>query len=315
MLERKSNFRAWLYLLPAVILLGLYTFYPLVNAFYMAFLDNFNFMSRSADGYTLFGNFAKVIKQDSFWQAMKNTGVIVFVSVPVSVTLALLVSVALNSIKKLQATFQTVFFLPYVTNAIAIGLAFAFLFDVDYGLINMVLGWFGIDKVYWIQSVRATATTAGGQATWWTAMFALLVYTVWGGLAFKIMVFLSGLQSIDKQYYDAAKIDSTPKSRVFRRITVPLLSPMIAYITITSFIGAFKAYRTVVGMFGPTLVPSGGRATTDKMVTIVALVYDSLYNGSTGSMSMAAATSIILFIITLTFTFIQMWVSKKRVHF
>lgn len=309
MLERKSNFKAWLYLLPAVILLGLYTFYPLVNAFYMAFLKDYNFMGRTASGYTLFGNFVSVVQQDAFWQAMKNTGVIVFVSVPISVTLALLVSVALNSIKKMQGFLQTVFFLPYVTNAIAIGLAFAFLFDVDFGLVNMVLGWFGIDKVYWIQSVRNE-----GQATWTTAMFALLVYTVWGGLAFKIMVFLSGLQSIDKQYYDAARIDATPKRRVFTRITVPLLSPMIAYITITSFIGSFKAYRTVIGMFGPGLVPQGGRP-SDKMVTIVALVYDSLYNGSTGSMSLAAATSIILFIITLTFTFIQMWVSKKKVHF
>jgi multiple sugar transport system permease protein len=318
MLERKSNFRAWLYLLPALALLGLYTFYPLFNAFFLAFTVNYHFefdvlLGKSkavVDGFTIFGNFAEIVKGDAFKRALKNTAAIVFVSVPISVTVALLVSVALNSIKKLQGFFQTIFFLPYVTNAIAVGLAFAFLFDANYGLINMVLGWVGIDKVFWIQSIRNE-----GAATWISSMSALLIYTVWGGLAFKIMVFLSGLQSIDKQYYDAARIDATPKKRVFTKITVPLLSPMIAYITITSFIGAFKAYRTVVAMFGISLTPRGSRGTELKMDTLVSLVYDALDASSESSYSYAAATSIILFLITLTFTLINMWVSKKRVHF
>jgi multiple sugar transport system permease protein len=304
-LERESNFKAWLYLAPALLLLTVFTFYPLINAFYLAFLKDFSYLDRTAAGFTIFGNFVAVVQDRNFGIAMKNTAVIVFISVPISVLVALFISVALNSIKKLQSVFQTVFFLPYVTNAIAVGMAFAFIFHADYGLFNMILGVFGIDPVNWI----------GAGASWNTAMFALLIYTVWGGLAFKIMVFLSGLQSIDKQYYDAARVDATPRWRVFSRITVPLLSPMIAYITITSFIGAFKAYRTIVGMFGPTLRPPG-TLSKDSLITIVGLVYDSIDSADqVGAISEAAATSIILFLITLAFTGLQMYVSRRRVHF
>ena len=306
MLEKQSNLKAWLYLLPAMALLLVFTFYPLFNAFYIAFLQDYQYMTGTATGYTLIGNFIDVVKNVNFKTAMKNTSIIVFVSVPISVMVALFISVSLNSIKKLQGLFQTIFFLPYVTNAIAIGMAFAFIFHQDYGLLNMVLGLFGVDPaINWL----------GLGASWNTAMFALLVYTVWGGLAFKIMVFLAGLQNIDKQYYDAARVDSTPKWRVFSRITVPLLSPMIAYITITSFIGAFKAYRTIIGMFGPTLRPPGALS-KDSLITIVGLVYDSLAQSDvTGKISQAAAASIILFLITLTFTGVQVYISKKRVHY
>ena len=305
MLEKQSNLKAWLYLLPAMALLLVYTFYPLFNAFYLAFLRDYSYLNRTAEGYTLFGNFIDVIQDVNFKTAMKNTSIIVFVSVPISVMVALFVSVALNSIKKFQGMFQTIFFLPYVTNAIAVGMAFAFIFHQDYGLFNMILGVFGINPVNWV----------GLGASWNTAMFALLVYTVWGGLAFKIMVFLAGLQNIDKQYYDAARVDSTPKWRVFSKITVPLLSPMIAYITITSFIGAFKAYRTIIGMFGPTLRPPG-TLSKDSLITVVGLVYDSLSQAdAVGKISQAAAASIILFLITLSFTGIQMMISKKRIHY
>ncbi|MCK5387693.1 MAG: sugar ABC transporter permease [Candidatus Izimaplasma sp.] len=305
MLEKQSNLKAWLYLLPAMALLLVFTFYPLFNAFYLAFLRDYSYLNGTAEGYTLFGNFIDVIQGANFRIAMKNTSIIVFISVPISVMVALLISVALNSIKKLQGMFQTIFFLPYVTNAIAIGMAFAFIFHQDYGLFNLILGVFGIDPVNWV----------GLGASWNTAMFALLVYTVWGGLAFKIMVFLAGLQNIDKQYYDAARVDSTPKWRVFSRITVPLLSPMIAYITITSFIGAFKAYRTIIGMFGPTLRPPG-TLSKDSLITIVGLVYDSIAQAdAVGKISQAAAASIILFLITLSFTGVQMIISKKRVHY
>jgi multiple sugar transport system permease protein len=305
MLERQSNVRAWLYLSPALLLLSVFTFYPLFNAFFLAFLEDYEFLLGTASGFTLFGNFAKVFKDPDFAIAMKNTLVITFVSVPISVIVALLISVALNSITKLQSFLQTVFFLPYVTNAIAIGMAFSFIFHTDYGLLNTTLGWIGVDPINWV----------GLGASWNTAMFALLVYTVWGGLAFKIMVFLSGLQSIDKQYYDAAKIDATPRNRVFTKITVPLLSPMIAYITITSFIGAFKAYRTIIGMFGTTLRPPG-TLSKDSLITIVGLVYDALgHSDATGKISEAAAASIILFSMTLVLTLIQMQVNKRRVHF
>jgi len=305
-LEKQSNLKAWLYLSPALLLLVVFTFYPILNSFYLAFLVDYNYLDFTAQGYTLIDNFKYVIQDPNFGRAMKNTLIIVFVSVPISITVAILISVALNSIKKLQGIFQTIFFLPYVTNAIAVGMAFAFIFNKDYGLVNMFLEALGFpENLNWLDT----------GASWGMSMAALLVYTVWGGLAFKIMVFLSGLQSIDKQYYDAARIDATPRSRVFTKITVPLLSPMILYITITSFIGAFKAYRTVIGMFGPTMMANGA-SPKDSLITIVGLVYKSLENSAgIGSVSVAAAASIILFAITLLFTFVQMQISKKRVHY
>ena len=300
MLEKQSNVKAWLYLLPALALLSVFTFYPLFNAFLLAFLKDYVY--GSATGFVFMDNFKNVLADPNFNQAVKNTTIIVFVSVPISVTVALMISVLLNSIKKFQGLLQTIFFLPYVTNAIAIGMAFAFIFNENYGLLNLILSWVNVDPVDWLGS-------------WETGMVSLLIYTVWGGLAFKIMVFLSGLQSIDKQYYDAARVDATPPFRVFSRITVPLLSPMIAYITITSFIGSFKAYRTIVGLFGPTVLPAG-TLPDESFITIVGLIYESLSKSDTpGMVSEAAAASILLFLTTLIFTFVNMWVSKKRVHF
>ena len=302
MLERKSN-KAWLYLAPALLLLTVFTFYPLINAFLISFFKDVIIEDMTTAGFYGFNNYINVIKDSNFQRALGNTAFITFVSVPISIIVALLISVGLKSIKKLQGVFQTIFFLPYVTNAIAIGMAFAFIFNQNYGLLNTILGWFGLggaENINWI----------GAGATWGRAMTALLIFSIWGGLAFKILVFLSGLQGIDKQYYDAARIDAAPRSRIFTKITVPLLSPMIAYITITSFIGAFKVYTTIVGMFGPSMGTSGNPR---QLITVVGLVYG--YIGDIGRGGTAAAIAVILFIITLAFTGIQMQVSKKRVHY
>lgn len=325
MLEEKHNFKAWLYLLPALVLLLVFTFYPIFNAFYLAFLHDFSYLERLADGTTfqagvpLFENFINIIEDDLFVRALINTMFIAFVSVPVSVIIALLLSVWLNSIKKLQGFFQTIFFLPYVTNAIAIGMAFAVIFHAEYGLVNYVLTEvFGMaEGLDWLGRVSVNEE---GNPIWNfirlylnLPMLSLMVFIIWTQLAFKIMVFLSGLQSIDKQYYDAAKIDSASKGRIFRRITIPLLSPMIAFISITSFIGAFKEYTAIVGMFGVSLGPTGD---PNRLITIVGLVYKSLDEmDSAGKLSQAAAAAIILFLMTLVLTLINMWVSKKRVHY
>ncbi len=303
MLEQKHNIKAWIYLLPALVLLTIFTFYPIVNAFILVFMEDYRYIDGTWSGWTLTGNIRYVINSQLFWDAIRNTFVIVFISVPISVIISLFIAVWLNSIKKFQGTFQTIFFLPYVTNAIAIGMAFAFIFNTDFGLINLLIGFFGVDPINWV----------GTGASWTRAMSALLVFIVWNGLAFKIIVFLSGLQSIDKQYYDAARIDSASKRRVFLKITVPLLSPMIAFITITSFIGAFKEYTAIVGMFGENLNPGGGGR--NMLITIVGLVYESLGEVYPGATSEAAAAAIILFFMTLLLTLFNMWVSKKRVHY
>ena len=306
MLEQKNNYKAWLYLSPALVLLLIFTFYPIVNTFVLVFYKDYALIPAGAvyRGWTLTGNFRRVFENPDFTRAIRNTMYITFISVPASVILSLFIAVWLNSIKKFQGFFQTVFFLPYVTNAIAIGMTFAFIFHHEYGLINHLLGFLRINPINWV----------GPSASYRTAMFTLLVFIVWNGLAFKILVFLSGLQGIDKQYYDAARIDSASRARIFRRITVPLLSPMIAFITITSFIGAFKEYTAVVGMFGERMAPPG--AEPDMMITIVGVVYDSLGRmHREGALSLAAATAVVLFMMTLAMTLVNMYISKKKVHY
>jgi multiple sugar transport system permease protein len=304
-METKNNWKAWLYLAPMLILMTIFTFYPLVNSVLISFYENYLPLANGGRGqvtsfFTL-ANYTKILGDDLFWVAIKNTFVEAFISVPVSIILSLLIAVGLKSITKLSKFFQTIFFLPYVTNAIAIGMSFAVMFQRNYGLINAILNWFGIEKINWINT----------GATWWNQMSALLIYSIWSGLAFKILVFTSGLQNIDKQYYDSAKIDSASKWTVFRRITVPLLSPIILYVSITSLIGALKAYNSVIALFGEKL-----GATQNSMITIVAFVY-KYRSGYTdvSYISYAAAAAIILFLITVVLSILQTIVSKKRVHY
>lgn len=320
MLEyKKDAWKAAICLAPTLLLMAIFTFWPIINSFIMAFLNNYYFAINSEQFYSMMfpgqqsyaylmggrftgvgiQNFIYLFQDDTFITALKNTAIMVFISVPISVLIALGISVALNSINKLRGLFQTIFFLPYVTNTIALGLVFNSVFHVDYGLVNKL---FDIQGLSWINS----------GATWGRAMFVLMVYSIWNGLAFKIIVFLSGMQSIDKQYYQAAQVDATPRWRVFTRITVPLLSPMILYITITSFMGAFKVYSSVIAIFGTgTYGPVGN----DKMlITIVGYVYDQ-FDVSAMPFGVGSAASLVLFLIILFITFFQMQVSKKRVHY
>ncbi len=340
MLEYKDDkWKALLALSPTIILMLVFTFYPIFNTILNAFMEGYSsgvwtdtpsafgwlshfgetIISGSYDengqliGFVNYyvgigvGNFTTIFKDPTFLQALKNTMIMVFISVPLTVVFGLLISVALNGIKKAQSVFQTIFFLPYVTNSIALGLVFSVLFSTKNGLINSMITTFGGNPIAWVNQ------GLGQNPTYFTCMFVLMVYTVWNGLAFKILVFLSGMQSIDKQYYQAAQIDSTPRWRVFTKITVPLLSPMIAYITITSLIGAFKVYSSVIalfdGRFGPTNDPN-------MLITMVGYTYKFLGTQTVaGAISKASASALILFAIIMSITVVELWISKKKVHF
>ena len=308
MLENKNDRKAWLYLAIPLLLLTVFTFYPLIKTVLVSLFSQYNVIGDQFGDYFDLEAYRVVIMDPYFRSSIGNTLLLVFVSVPVSTALALLIAVALNSIKPLQKVFQTVFFLPYVTNALAIGMVFSVMFSHPQisgisaeGLINTIFK----TSIDW---VGVTAT----KDHW---MFVVLLYSIWSGLAFKILVFIGGLQNISKQYYDAAKIDSTPKRRVLWRITIPLLSPLISYILITSFIGAFKSYEHVLAVAGTT-----GRSLDRNRWTVVAYVYDKI--GITGLdpnlvsyYSKGAAAAVILFIIILIFTYINLQVSKRRVHY
>ena len=294
----KQNRKGWLYLLPAMVFLGFFMVYPLVDVFIYSLEEGFNFASQTYSGVGLY-NYSYVLHDPYFLQAVKNTFILVMITVPLSTGLALLISVGLSSIQKLREWFQTIYFLPYVTNTLAVGLVFMILFKkTPYtdGLANLVLGWLGAGPVDFIDGPD------------WAKMFVLCFYTIWVVMPFKVLILTSALASVNEQYYQAAKIDGTPKWRIFTRITLPMISPTLFYLIITGFIGAFKAYSDAVALFGTDLNTAG-------MNTIVGYVYDMLYGSSGGYPSYASAAAIILFAIVLTITCINLMVSKKHVHY
>lgn len=316
--KASTNFiRGMLYLLPSIILLGIFTFYPLINTFIISFKEDYNYMTGSYSSFG-FGNYALIFNpKNPFMKYLLNTMIIVFVSVPLSILLSLLIAVALNSIKSLQKMFQTIFFLPYVTNTIAIGMVFSVMFESNQGLINSVITFFGGQGVNWLGgnldnkwlfSFAQNNTTFNSQ--YFTSLLVLLIYIIWNSLPFKVLILLSALQSVDKQYYQAAQIDGTSKVRTFMKITVPLLSPQIFYLLITSLIGAFKEYTSVVAIFGDKASSVGQR---HNMATVVWYIYNKLKEG--GDAGAASAGAVILFIIIMIFTAINKYVSKKRIFY
>ena len=294
----QNNRKGWLYLLPAMVFLGVFMVYPLIDVLIYSFEEGYNFASQTYNGIGTY-NYAYVLRDPYFLQALKNTFILVAITVPLSTGIALLIAVALSSIKKLRELYQTVFFLPYVTNTLAVGLVFMILFkQTAYtdGLANLILGWFGIKPIDFIDG------------PYWAKMFVLCFYTVWVVMPFKVLILTSALASVKQDYYNAAMVDGTPKLRMFTRITLPMISPTLFYLIITGFIGAFKAYSDAVALFGTNLNAA-------EMNTIVGYIYDMLYGNSGGYPSYASAAAIILFAIVLTITCINLLVSRKHVHY
>ena len=295
---KQSDLKAWLYLLPAILFLGIFMVYPLIDVFIYSFEEGYNSASQTVYGVGWY-NYSYVLHDPYFLQAVKNTFIIVLITVPLSTALALLISVGLSSVKPLKDLYQTVFFLPYVTNTLAVGLVFMILFKKTAytdGMVNLLINRFGGESVDFIDG------------PYWAKMFIMCFYTIWVVMPFKILILTSALASVDETYYNAAKIDGTPRMRIFTRITLPMISPMIFYLVITGFIGAFKAYSDEVALFGTNLNAAG-------MNTIVGYVYDMLYGDSGGYPSYASAAALILFAIVLTITCVNLLVTRRGVRY
>lgn len=294
----KHNLKAWLYLLPAFLFLGAFMIYPLVDVFVYSFEEGYNSASQTFFGVGGY-NYSYVLHDPYFLQAVKNTFLLVIITVPVSTLLSLLISVGLSSIRPLRELFQTIYFLPYVTNTLAVGLVFMILFKktaYSDGLVNLLISLFGGSSVDFIDGPYPAK------------LFVLCFYTIWVVMPFKILILTSALAGVNEMYYNAAKVDGTSRFRIFRKITLPMISPTVFYLIITGFIGAFKAYSDAVALFGTDLNAA-------EMNTIVGYVYDMLYGDSGGYPSYASAAAIILFAIVLTITYINLLVSKKHVTY
>ncbi|MCD8155589.1 MAG: sugar ABC transporter permease [Clostridiales bacterium] len=295
---KKNNCKAWLYLLPAILFLGVFMVYPLIDVFIYSFEEGYNFASQTFWGTGIY-NYSYVLHDPYFLQAVRNTFLMVIITVPASTILALLISAGLSSIRPLRNLFQTIYFLPYVTNTLAVGLVFMILFKktaYSDGLVNLLIQWFGGTSVDFIDG------------PYWAKMFVMCFYIIWVVMPFKILLLTSALSSVDQSYYNAARVDGTSGFRIFRKITLPMISPTIFYLVITGFIGAFKEYSDAVALFGTDLNAAG-------MNTIVGYIYDMLYGDSGGYPSYASAAAILLFVIVLTITCVNLLFSKKHTYY
>lgn len=295
---KENQIKGWLYLLPALLFLGFFLVYPLIDVFVYSFEEGYNFASQTYNGVGLY-NFSYVLHDPYFLQAVQNTFLMVIITVPISTGLALLIALGLSSITPLRKLYQTIYFLPYVTNTLAVGLVFMILFKktaYSNGLVNLLINWFGGKSVDFIDG------------PYWAKMFVMCFYVIWVVLPFKILLLTGALASVNQSYYNAARVDGTSKSRIFWRITLPMISPTVFYLIITGFIGAFKQYSDAVALFGTDLNAAG-------MNTIVGYVYDMLYGNSGGYPSYASAAAILLFVIVLTITVINLLFSRKHTHY
>lgn len=294
----RNNYKGWLYLLPAILFLGIFMVYPLIDVLIYSFEEGYNFASQTFFDVGWY-NFSYVLHDAYFLQAVKNTFLMVIITVPLSTGIALLISVGISSIKPLRNLFQTIYFLPYVTNTLAVGLVFMILFKktaYSDGLVNLLINWFGGSSVDFIEG------------PYWAKMFVMCFYIIWVVMPFKILLLTSALSSVNQHYYNAARVDGTSRLRTFTKITLPMISPTIFYLVITGFIGAFKEYSNAVALFGTNLNAA-------EMNTIVGYVYDMLYRDSGGYPSYASAAAIILFAIVLTITCINLLVSRKHTYY
>ena len=278
--------RAWLFLLPAIIFIGIFTIYPLFRTFIMSTQSN-SILNPTFIGFT---NFPVVIKDPQFKLAMKNTFIYAVTVVPLSLIISMIIALILHEKIKGSEFFETIFFIPYLTSVIAIGIVFRYLFHGQYGFINYVLEIFGIGPFDFLNNRNYN-------------MPALIIFGIWNSLAFNIIVILSGLRGIDKNYYRVAETFGASKSEQFFRITLPALSKIITFLFLTSFIQAFKVYNEVFALF------NGKAGVGNRLVTAVFYIYNKFYVEYRYGQAMAAA--VLLFLMLLLLTFVQRKVIEK----
>jgi len=304
---------AYIYLIPAFTLLAIFVLYPIINTIITSFKLDYKFLTGAFTEFNI-RYYHEMLKDPVFRRACVNTSFIAFVCVPASMISALVVALALNSIKRFKQLLITLYYLPQVTNVIAAGFVFLLIFNKNFGLLNTVLGWFGIEPVAWISGSGIAGSAELYNQSYRRCLFVLFVYSMWQGLSLKVILFLAGLQNINPQYYQVAQLDGTSKLNVFRKITWPLLSPTTIYIYVTSSITAFKAYSMVVAMFSEKFGPPGDNS--KMMITMVGYILEQLGDYlKPGAVSRASVAAVVLMLIVMILTALQLGITKRGVHY
>lgn len=280
----------YLYLAPFAIGVLVFTLYPIINVVLLSFKEGYNFITKDFTSWG-FGNYLYVLKDPYFLQAYKNTFMYVFVVIPISTCLSVVIATLLNQKIKFSSVFQTAYFLPMVTSTIAIGFAWRFMFNYKSGVINYLLSFLGVEAINWLQVPSYNFP-------------ALCIYGIWAILPFTIILLLSGLQNIDPMYYTAAKVDGAGPIKSFFRITLPLLAPTIFLVLCVNTISTFKVYNELFPLFQ-------GAGIANNLFTVVYYIYYQFRVKSPARYGYAAAAAVLLFITVFIFTMIQRWVEAK----
>lgn len=292
----RSTLKALLYLLPAFAVIGVFTVYPLLKSLELSFFTKYDYFKDIVYA-TGWGNYAAVLHDPDFWLAMRNTLLFVCGVVPLSVALSLLIALMLNANIRFRGLFRTVYFLPYVTSLVAVAVVWQWIYHRDYGILNYFLGWLGVDPISWLNTPQLSIP-------------ALVLMSIWKSLGYNIIIFLAGLQTIDKQYEQAASVDGANYGRRLWYIVLPLLSPTTFFVTVVSAISSFKVFDEVYALFGG----GGGKAgPSDSALTIVFYVFRKFY--AEWDFGTAAAASYLMFIVIALITALQFYIGKKKVHY
>lgn len=281
---------AYVYLLPTLLVLGTFSIYPVIRAFIISLYD---WRLRSQE-FIGFDNYTDLIADPLFWQAVKNTLIFVVGTVPVEIALALGFALLLNRPLRGRAFYRMAFFVPYVATVVAVAMVWLWIYHEEFGLLNTVLGWVGLSPQKWLLDPK------------WT-MLTVIILAIWKSLGYTVVLFLGGLQNVDKELYNAAKVDGANDRQVFRHVTWPMLSPTTFFVSITSVIGAFKVFTEIFVLYGGN--PGPQRVAT----TIVFYVYEKAWDDVRFGAASAAAYA--LFLMVLAVTMFQLWYGKKKVHY
>ncbi len=278
--------KAWFFLLPSLAVILVFSIYPLFRSFYMSFQKG-TLLRQTFGGIE---NYQKVLTDPLFYKALKNTALFAFTVVPIALIISLAISWIIYEKIKHKSFFETIFFMPYVTSTIAIGIVFRFFFNKDYGIINFILGFFGVPAINWLSSMD-------------TSMWTLIIFGIWSSLAFNIIILLAGFRNIDPEHFKIAKMFGATDWEIFRRITFPELIPTITFLLLVNIISSFKVYTQVYALFNATA------GTAKSAITAVYYIYNKFYEVNRPGIAMAA--TVILFFVILIITFIQNKIMKK----
>lgn len=288
----KSTLQSLLYLAPALILIGIFNIYPIFKSLAMSFYTDYNIFTGEISSYGL-DNFYQIFSDPNFFRAIKNTFFFVLGVVPISIVISLAIAILLNKIPKLSDFFRSIYFLPFVTSTVAVSIVWNWLYHTRFGLINYFLSFVGVDPIAWLTDPNYS-------------IIALVIMSVWKGLGYNIILFLVGLNNINKTYYQAAEVDGAKGWQQFTNITVPLLSPYILLVSIIGVINSFKVFTEVYSLFAGRPGPAG------SALTMVFYIYEKFYTEY--QYGVASAAGIVLFLIILVFTLFQRLVSRRFVH-